>query len=149
MFSMSTSKLVKVSFVLLFFVSLWHCGMTTRLPLRRFSLRKTVFPESLYILIFSFTVEDLYMCADSLLHSVAFGSANVSVNTKSVLSFTCFLKHPASKRPTCTQNIHYENIEERRLSSFHRWARITVPIYLPRELHMYDGLLGYSFTSSN
>jgi hypothetical protein len=49
MYLMSTSKLVKVCLAAFSFVS-HTIGMTTRLPLRRFSLRKIVYPESLHVL---------------------------------------------------------------------------------------------------
>lgn len=82
-----------------FLVSFGVFGMTTRLPLRRFSLRKTVFPESLYVLIFLFHREDFHMDANSFLHSVAFRFAIVSVDTKSVLSLT-------SPHPPCFEGAH-------------------------------------------
>jgi hypothetical protein len=99
MFLMSTSKLVKVCIINLSCSFSGAFGMTTRLPLRRFSLRKTVFPESLYILICLFHHEDFHMDANILLRSVAFRFAIVSVDTKSVLSLT-------PSHPPCFEGAH-------------------------------------------
>jgi hypothetical protein len=81
MSSMNTSKLVKVRPTVS--PSLVPLGMIKRLPLRRFSLRKTVYPESLCILIYFLHNVKISADANDLLCSVAveFAIAIVSVDT--------------------------------------------------------------------
>ena len=76
MFSMSTSKLVKVCLTTF---PPFSCtfGMTTRLPLRRFSLRKIVYPESLHVLIRLSYLEGPEMDANCYFCSVALVSTIV------------------------------------------------------------------------
>ena len=64
--------------------------MTTRLPLRRFSLRKIVYPESLHILIRLFYLEGLDMDANCYFCSVALVSTIVRVDTAKSYSLRRF-----------------------------------------------------------